>query len=72
MIAALATDAIDITAVAGQPLNIAHGLGRPVLGWIVIWSDAPLSLHVQDATADSKDSLVLVPSASAKAKLVLL
>lgn len=53
---------------AGEPLTIAHGLGRPVNGWIVIYAEAPVALH---ATQNSREALVLVPSATTTVRLVL-
>ena len=62
------SDAIELAAVAGEPLRLAHGFGRPVNGWIVIYAEAPIALH---ATENSRDALVLVPSATRTVRLVL-
>lgn len=69
---AIATEAIALTVVAGQAVTLAHGMGRQIEGFIVIWRDAPCELYVQDAAKDSSKELVLVPTASANVRVVLL
>lgn len=70
--AVIATDAIELRAIAGETLVVRHGLGRPVLGWLVMWQDAPCVLHLADASLDTKEQLILVPSATAQVKILLL
>lgn len=62
------TDPIAFDAVADEPLTVTHGFGRPVNGWIVIYAEAPVSLH---ALENTPQRLVLVPSASTRIKVVL-
>ncbi len=72
MIPKLATDAIALSVVAGQQVQIAHGLGRQIEGWLVIYQTAPVAFHVQDPAADTRQTLILIPTASADVRLVLL
>lgn len=72
MIPRIATDLIEVQTVAGEPFTLTHELGRQVGGWLVVWSTAPISLHVTDAAADTRQRLTLTPSASATVRLVLL
>jgi len=72
MIPAIATDVIELTVTAGTPVTIAHGLGRQVTGWLVLWQDAACVFTIQDPAADSRRELVLVPSGTANVRLVLL
>jgi len=68
----MTTDPIDLALVAGQPTTISHGLGRQITGWLIVWQDAVVDLYIQDATADTSKELVLVASATANVRLVLL
>lgn len=68
----IATEAIELAAVEGEPMRIPHGLGRQVEGYLVIWRSAPCELHVQDPAADTSTQLVLVPSGTATVRIVLL
>lgn len=68
----LDTDPIELTVEAGTPITIRHGLGRQVNGWLCVWSTAPVIFHVADPRADTARELVLVPSNSARVRLVLL
>jgi len=70
-IAALASAAIHLDAVAGEPLDIEHGWGREVLGYVVVWCDAPVALSALPS-ADPKRVLRLLPSATCRLRLVLL
>ena len=72
MIPAIATDPIELSVTAGTPVTIPHGLGRQVTGWLVLWQNAACGFTVQDPAADSRQALVLVPSGTAKVRLVLL
>lgn len=72
MTPAFATDVIEVTAVAGVPFTITHSTGRPVLGWLLVWQDAPGLLYVSDSRADSRRELTLTPTASFNARIVLL
>lgn len=72
MIPTIATNPIELDVTAGEPISIEHGFGRQVAGWLVIWRDAAVDFTVYDASADTSETLVLVPSASARVRLVLL
>lgn len=66
---AIATEAITLDVTAGVPVRLAPGLGRTPLGWLVIWADAPVQFHAAEAPAGE---LLLIPSASARVRLVVL
>lgn len=70
--AEISTDIIELDVVNGQPLTIAHGVGRQIAGFIVVWRTAPVDLYVQDPARDSSKELILVPTATARVRLVLL
>ena len=72
MTARIVTDPIELSVQAGVPVTVSHGLGRQVAGWLVIWTDAPVSLSVPDPDADTRQELTLVPTASARVRVVLL
>lgn len=72
MIPALSSDPIELSLAAGTPITVRHGLGRQVAGWVAIWKSAAVDLYVQDPAADTRAELVLVPTATAKVRLVLL
>jgi hypothetical protein len=72
MIAQIATDPIELTVTAGVPVTIPHGLGRQVSGWLVIWQSVPIDFYVQSPVADTARELVLIPTASAAVRVVLL
>lgn len=72
IVPAISTAAIALTVAAGVPVRIAHGIGRQIEGWLVLWTTAPVDFHVQDPSADSAQELILVPNASASVRLVLL
>lgn len=72
MIPGIATDIIELGLVAHEPIRIPHGLGRQVAGWLVIWRDQYVELKVQDPAEDTSRELVLIPSATANVRLVLL
>jgi hypothetical protein len=55
----------------GEPLDIEHGWGREVLGYVVVWCDAPVALSALPS-ADPKRVLRLLPSATCRLRLVLL
>lgn len=65
---AFQTDPIELDAVAGELLTVAHGFGRPVNGWIVIYAEAPVALH---AAENTPQQLVLVPNSTTRLKVVL-
>lgn len=71
-IAALSTDIIELAVQAGQAVSIPHGLGRQIAGYLVVWRSAPTTLYVQDPSKDTSKELVLVPTATASVRLVLL
>jgi hypothetical protein len=66
------SEPIALAVQTGVPVRITHGLGRQVAGYLVIWTDTPCAFSVQDPAADSSRDLVLVPSATASVRLVLL
>lgn len=68
----IATDSIALTVVDGIPVRLAHGLGRQIEGWLVIWQTTPVDFYVQDPAADTSREIVLVPTATADVRLVLL
>jgi len=72
VIAEIVTNPIEIDVVVDEPVTIEHGLGRQVAGWLVIWRDTPVDLVVYDSSADTSQSLVLMPNASARVRIVLL
>lgn len=72
MIPALASDPIELSLTAGVAVTVRHGLGRQVAGWAAIWKSAAVDLYVQNPNADTRAELVLVPTATAKVRLVLL
>lgn len=72
MIPAIATDPIEMSVTGGVAVTIAHGLGRQVAGWLVIWRSAECEFVIADALDDSSKELVLIPSGTAKVRLVLL
>ncbi len=72
MIPRLSTDPIELAVSAGIPVTIAHGLGRQVAGWLVIWRSTACEFSIQDPAADTSRELVLVPSGTASVRLVLL
>lgn len=66
------SDPITLAVTASQPVVIRHGLGRQVQGWLVIWCTAPVEFFVADAAADTRQELVLVPSATCDVRLLLI
>lgn len=72
MIPRFSTDPIEMNVTNGLAFTLAHGLGRQVAGFLVIWRSAPCDFHVQDPAADSSREIVLVPSGTASVRLVLL
>lgn len=68
----ISTDSIPLSVVSGVPVTIRHGLGRQVEGWLVIWRTVPVDFHVLDPGADTRSELVLIPSASASVRIILL
>jgi len=68
----ISSEPIEITTETGKPITIKHGFGRQLAGWLVIWSDAPISFYVHDNSLDTSQEVTLVPSASAFTRLVLL
>ena len=62
------SDAIELDALAGTPLTLAHGLGRPVNGWIVVYAEAPIALY---ALRNDNEALVLMPTACSRIRVVL-
>lgn len=72
MTARIVTDPIPISVSAGAPFTVDHGLGRQVGGYLVIWADADVQVHVVDPDADSSKSLELVADTTCNLRLVLL
>lgn len=72
MIPEFSTDPIELDVIAGEPVTIAHGLGRQIAGYVLIWKSAACEFTVQNPAADSSRELVLVPSGTASVRLVLL
>lgn len=68
----LSTRPIALDVENGTPVTIRHGLGRHVYGWLVIWQTAAVSFAVQNAAADTRNELVLVPAGTGSVRLVLL
>lgn len=68
----ISTTLIPLEVQAGVAVTVAHGLGRQVGGWLVVWQSAPVNFHVVDPKADTANQLILMPSASAAVRLVLL
>lgn len=68
----LMTAPIEVECTAGEPVSVAHGLGRPITGWLKIYQTAAIDFVIQDATADTRAALTLIPSADGVARLVLL
>lgn len=66
------SEPIALSVTAGEPVTIAHGLGRQVKGWLLIWCTVPVEFFVADAAADTRRELVLVPSATCDVRLLLL
>ena len=71
-IPAYASEPIDVHAADGELIEIRHGLGRPVLGFSIIWKDGPLDLFVEDPAAYSDQSLILRCAGTASARVVLI
>ncbi|TXH47593.1 MAG: hypothetical protein E6Q97_26865 [Desulfurellales bacterium] len=69
MIPAISTNFIDLDVLIGQPVRVAPQLGREPVGWLVIWQDAPVQFHALPTVAGE---LMLMPSASARVRLVVL
>ena len=52
------------------PLDVrALALGRAPVGWLVIWSDAPVQFHALPAP---RGELLLMPSTDARVRIVVL
>lgn len=68
----ISSDVIELDVVAGKAVNIEHGFGRQIAGWIVIWSDAYIEFIVNNPAADTSKNLVLTPNSTASVRLVLL
>lgn len=66
------SEPIEVSASDGALVQIRHGLGRPVLGFSVIWKDAPLDLFVADPAAYSGETLTLRAAGTARARIVLI
>lgn len=66
------SDPIELSVTATEPVTIRHGLGRQVKGWLVIWCSAPVELFVAEPAADTRQELVLVPSATCDVRLLLI
>ena len=67
----ISTEAIELDVQAGVPVRIvtALALGRAPVGWLVIWSDAPVQFHALPAP---RGELLLMPSTDARVRIVVL
>lgn len=65
------SDPIELDVTIDTPITIRHGLGRQV-HWLCVWQSAFVDFKVADPAADTSRELVLVPSNTAKVRLVLL
>jgi hypothetical protein len=66
------SDPIELAVTATEPVTIRHGLGRQVRGWLLIWCSAPVEFFVAEPAADTRQELVLVPSATCDVRLLLI
>lgn len=66
------SDPIELAVTASEPVTIRHGLGRQVRGWLLIWCSAPVEFFVAEPAADTRQELVLVPSATCDVRLLLI
>lgn len=66
------SDPIELSVTATEPVTIRHGLGRQVRGWLLIWCSAPVEFFVAEPAADTRQELVLVPSATCDVRLLLI
>lgn len=68
----IASEPIEVSFTAAADTTIRHDLGQPVSGYVVIWSDAPVDVHVTDPAAPTHTELVLHSTTTAAARLILL
>jgi hypothetical protein len=67
----ISTDPISLDVTAGFAVTVRHGLGRQVVGWQIIWKNAAVDFFEPNPAADTRAELVLMPTATAKVRLVL-
>ncbi|PKM43255.1 MAG: hypothetical protein CVV05_15525 [Gammaproteobacteria bacterium HGW-Gammaproteobacteria-1] len=68
----ISTHLIEVDAQNGIPIEVRHGMGRQVGGWLVVWQDAPGAFYATNPDADSSRALMLTPTGSFRARIVLL
>jgi len=68
----ISSDVIELDVTLGMPVTIAHGFGRQIAGWLIVWRTADVGFYLVDSEADSSQNLVLMPTASGFVRLVLL
>jgi len=69
--ALLTSDPIPLQLRAGIPYTLRHGMGREPKGWLLIWSDAHVSLRAGH-TDHPHEELVLVSDADVNVRILLL
>lgn len=68
----IVTEPIEVTLITGTTVDIEHDIGRPLVGWLVVWADAPVVVYVDDPALPTNQVLTLRSDTSATAKVVLL
>jgi hypothetical protein len=68
----IVTEPIAVSVVFGFTVEIAHGLGRELAGFLVIWADHNASVWVDDPDASTAETLILRAGSTGDIKLVLL
>ena len=66
------TDPIEVALTAATTITIRHDLGRPVTGWLVVWSDAHVKVYVDDPDLPTDTEITLMSDTSANARIVLM
>ncbi len=70
--AEIVTGPIELDVTAGKAVEIKHGLGRPVSGWLVIYQTADITFSLAGEDDNTGGSLTLTPSGTGTVRLVLL
>ncbi len=68
----ISSDIIELDVSIGMPVTIAHGFGRQITGWLIVWKTQDVDFYVVDSETDSSQNLVLMPTATGTVRLVLL